>query len=185
MKNSKEKIKLNYIDVTKEWLNKTNPNNYKVKDMSYFKHKGIKYKVDGKNVVLDYSNKEKEIAKWLISTFGGKIYMCPRINNPEGIKTPDYIYNGIKLDLKSIKGNGKRTIDTSIKNGQTQSENYIFDISNTKLTTKEVVKQVTKIYNTAGRNWVNYIIIKKHNKLIAVYKKRSWLCILTDWNQLH
>ncbi|MCI9110646.1 MAG: hypothetical protein HFH47_02395 [Bacilli bacterium] len=99
--------------------------------------------------------------------------MCPRINNPEGIKTPDYIYNGIKLDLKSIKGNGKRTIDTSIKNGQTQSENYIFDISNTKLTTKEVVKQVTKIYNTAGRNWINYIIIKKHNKLIAVYKKRS------------
>lgn len=173
MKNSKEKIKPNYIDVTKEWLNKANPNNYKVKDMSYFKHKGIKYKVDGKNVVLDYSNKEKEIAKWLISTFGGKIYMCPRINNPEGINTPDYLWNNAFWDLKEIKGNGKHTFDTAIKKKKNQCCNFLLDISNSDINNKEVIRQLKLIFNSKDRQWVDKIIVKNENRIIIFKRKKE------------
>lgn len=171
MNNTKEK--LNYIDVTNKWLKNAKPNSHKVRDLHYYKYKGKKYYVDGKNVVLDYSEKEKQVAHWLKETFGGPIYMCPRVNNPEGIKTPDYIFNSVKLDLKNINGKGKRTLDTSIKKCEQQSNNYIFDITETKLTTKDAIKQIHKLYNTAGRQWINIIILKKHDKLIAVYKKRS------------
>ena len=104
----------NYIDVTSEWIIKTKPNTHIVKDRKYFEHNGIKYKVDNKNIVLDYSNKEKEIAIWLENTFGGEIYMLPRINKPDGIQTADYLFRGEYWDLTTINGSGKRVLEDSI-----------------------------------------------------------------------
>ena len=42
-----------------------------------------------KNVVFDFSEKEYEIAVWLSKTFNENVYINPRINYPEGIKTSD------------------------------------------------------------------------------------------------
>lgn len=50
---------INYIDVTEEWINNAKPNSYVVKDANYYLKDGIKYYVDNKNVVLDYSFEEK------------------------------------------------------------------------------------------------------------------------------
>jgi hypothetical protein len=76
--------KLNYKDVTNDWIK--NRKNYKsIIDANYFEHNGKKYYVDGKKVVLDYSTKEKEVALWLVNTFGGELYMLPKINKPDGI----------------------------------------------------------------------------------------------------
>ena len=89
-----------YEDITEKCFN----NKYKkyyVIDAKYFCVGKKKYFVDGKRVVLDYSDKEKEIAKWLGKTFGWKIYMLPRINEPEGIQTADYLFKGEYWDLKS------------------------------------------------------------------------------------
>ena len=82
-----------YIDVTKEWLDEATPNDGIVTEASFYSNDKNKYYVDGKNVVLDYSKQELEVAKWLLDTFGGNIYMLPRINNPSGIKTADYLWN--------------------------------------------------------------------------------------------
>ena len=82
----------NYLDITKEWINNAKPNSHKVKNRHYFEYEKVKYRVDNKNVVLDYSDKEKEVAIWLENTFGGEIYMLPRINNTEGIQTADYLF---------------------------------------------------------------------------------------------
>lgn len=38
---------------------------------------------------------------------GGNINIVPRINNPPNIKTPDYVINNEKFDLKQITGEGK------------------------------------------------------------------------------
>ena len=51
---------VNYIDITSEWLKKIKSSNHKVKDRGYFEHNGIKYNVNGKDVILDYSTKEKK-----------------------------------------------------------------------------------------------------------------------------
>ena len=66
----KNNTSLSYNDVTTEWLKNTNPNSHKVLDAKYFVFKKNKYIVDGINVILDYSKKEKEVAEWLESIFG-------------------------------------------------------------------------------------------------------------------
>ena len=111
-----------YIDVTKEWLDKATPNSHIVIDRTFYNDSDENiYYVDGKNVILDYSKEELEIAKWLESTFGGKIYMLPKIKKPNGIKTADYIFNGILLDLKKLSGSSKTFLDDGIKRAKKQS----------------------------------------------------------------
>ena len=95
LKKEIEKLTSNsYTDVTKNWIENSNPNSHRVLTSGYFIFKQKKYKVDGKNVILDYSKKEKEVAEWLEDTFGGELYMLPRVNYPEGIKTADYLFRG-------------------------------------------------------------------------------------------
>ena len=56
MVTEKEVKNVNYKDITK----KNKFNSHKIQEKNYFKYiKGFKYKVDGKNVVLDYSKKKK------------------------------------------------------------------------------------------------------------------------------
>ncbi len=160
-----------YKDVTQEWLDKATPNSHEVKDRSYFEHNGVKYKVDGKNVVLDYSNKEKEVAEWLENTFGGELYMIPRINNPSGIQTPDYIFRNNKWDLKTIIGNGKQVLYHSVYKKKEQSDNFIFDVSSSKLSMDEVVQQIDKLYKRKDVPFINEIIVKKDNDFIVFKRK--------------
>lgn len=76
--------------------------------------------------MLDYSEYEKEIAEWIAYNMGDVIKMCPRILVPEDIRTPDYIWNGEKWDLKTINSLSKNTISTAIRNAKKQSENVVF-----------------------------------------------------------
>ena len=165
-------VKENYIDVTEEWLNKENVKKGRVINRNYYIDKeDNKYKVDGKNVVLDYSIKEKEVAEWLITKFGGDIYMLPRVNKPDGIMTADYLYKKEYWDLKEIIGNGKRTIDTSIKKKKNQSHNFIIDVSKSKLSNDELINQIEKIY--INRKWINKVIVKRNEKVLFIYIKRD------------
>lgn len=173
-KQEKNKPKLpenNYIDVTKEWLDSATPNSNIVEDRQYFEHEGIKYKVDDKNVVLDYSSKEREVAEWLESTFGGEIYMLPRINTPEGIKTADYLFKDEYWDLKEITGVGKNILFHAIEDHEKQAHNFIFDISKTKLSNNEIIERLNKLYSIKKVDWLNKIIVKREEKIIKITKR--------------
>ena len=148
-----------YKDITKEWVEKAVPNSHKVIDRGYFEYKGVKYEVDSKNVVLDYSDKEKEVAEWLESTFGGELYMIPRINKPDGIQTADYLFKDEYWDLKEIKSNGKNAIDNRVNGLKRQTNNFIFDISGNLLSDNEIIKQIEKMYNSPKRYWVDKVIL--------------------------
>lgn len=162
----------NYIDVTEEWLNKPKSKKYKVKEQLYFDYNYKRYHVDNKNVILDYNKKELEIAKWLVKTFGGKIYMLPRINKPDSIKTPDYLWNNEYWDLKEIKGNGKHTLDSAIKKERSQANNFIIDISNSPITKDNAIEQLKLVFNAKERIWISKIILKYNNNII-VYKRKK------------
>lgn len=173
-KQEKNKPKLpenNYIDVTKEWLDSATPNSNIVEDRQYFEHEEIKYKVDDKNVVLDYSSKEREVAEWLESTFGGEIYMLPRINTPEGIKTADYLFKDEYWDLKEITGVGKNILFHAIEDHEKQAHNFIFDISKTKLSNNEIIERLNKLYSIKKVDWLNKIIVKREEKIIKITKR--------------
>ena len=163
--------KKNYINITKEWLNNQG-NETIVEESNYYESNGIKYYVDNKNVILDYSKKELEVAIWLTKTFGYKVILLPRINIPEGIKTADYFFKDELWDLKEINSSGKRAIDNRINGNRLQSKNYIFDISNNKLSNNEILKQVKNVYYSNSRNWVDKIIVRRADTLVAIYKRK-------------
>lgn len=163
----------NFVNVTDKWLESATPNSHEVLDVEYFEVDNTKYKVDGKNVVLDYSDKEKEVANWLETTLGGKLYMCPRINVPDGISTPDYLFRNERYDLKEIRGSSSRVIDNAIKGKQNQATNFILDITESELSELELIKQAENIYNSKGRIWVERIIMKKNDKLVVIIERKK------------
>lgn len=171
-----EKVKVskaNYKDITQEWLDNATPNSHKVLDRNYFKYEGVKYEVDGKNVVLDYSSKEKDIAEWLENTFGGEIYMIPRVNKPDGIKTADYLFRNEYWDLKEIKSSGKKAIDNRVNGLKGQTRNFLFDISNNLLNDEEIINQVERMYKSPKRDWVDKVILIRDKNLIKIYERNK------------
>ena len=164
--------KNNYIDVTKDWISNANPNSHEIKELDYWIINNKKYKVDGKKILLDYSKSELECATWLESTFGGEIFMCPRVNIPEGIKTPDFIWNGKYWDLKEIKTGSTNVIDNRLNGNQKyQANNYIIDITHNSLPNEKIVNQIKKLFNSKLRYWLNTIILIRNKKIIIILKR--------------
>lgn len=163
-----------YIDVTDKWLMYAKPNSHKVKELNYFLYKGIRYYVDGKNVVLDYSKEELEIAKWLENTFGGEIFMLPRINIPKGIKTADYLWNGEYWDLKILRKEAvseNRAIDNIIKTAKGQANNFILDVSKTYIKRTLIQKQIEKLFISKEREWIDKVILIDRNINLKIYSR--------------
>ena len=173
LKKETEKLTSNsYTDVTKNWIENANPNSHRVLTSGYFIFKQKKYKVDGKNVILDYSKKEKEVAEWLEDTFGGELYMLPRVNYPEGIKTADYLFRGEYWDLKEINGNGKNIFFHAVEKHEKQSHNFIFDVSNSTLTDLEIDDRINSLYKLPKLKWLDKILIKRDKTFIKIIKKK-------------
>lgn len=161
----------NYIDVTKEWLDNATSNTHKVKDRYYYRYKGIKYKVYKKEVVLDYSEKEKEIAEWLENTFGGEIFMLPKVNKPKCIKTADYLFKNEHWDLKEIYGKSRQVLYHAVYRKKKQSSNFIFDTSNSELDLESLINQVQELYSRKDLSFIQKIILKNKNE-VRVYKRK-------------
>jgi len=138
----------------------------------YIDIEGTKYKVDNKNVKIKANLKEREVAKLLSQLYRQPVYLIPVVLNPQGIKTPDYIINKEKFDLKEILGNGKNTLDTAISKKKMQSNNFIFDITNSKMKENTAIEQIKKIYNSKNRLWVDKIILIKDNKILKIFKRK-------------
>lgn len=159
---------MSFVEVSKKHLK-----NNKVIEAKYVEKDGIKYFIDGKNVVFDYSKKELEIANWLAITFGGKIYLLPRINIPENIRTADYLWNNEFWDLKEIKSSNIKTFDNRLNNSKGQSNNFILDISLNKLPNYKIIYEINKICNNNCRLWIKNIIIIRNLKIIFIFKRKK------------
>lgn len=163
---------LEFEDVTNTVLTK-NKKEYKVEEQKYFiDEDGNRYNVDGINVKIKANEKERAVADLMGEIYGGQVNLVPVVLNPKGIKTPDYIINKEKFDLKEIFGNGKNTLDTAISKKKKQSSNFIFDISNTEMSETDAIKQIQRIYKSNNRTWVNKIILIDNNKVLKIYKRK-------------
>lgn len=168
------KIKTNeqakYKDITEQF---NSVKKYKVKQQQYYKDtQGNKYFVDGKNVLMEPSDREREVAKILGKAFGGQVNIIPRINNPASIKTPDYIINNERFDLKEITGKGKYVIEGNLRKKKNQANNFIIDVTNTKMGSKEIERQIKSIYISKRFMWIDKIFVIKENKIINAYKRK-------------
>ena len=158
-----------YTDATKAWYEEATPNSHPVSDLRELTIDGNTYRVDGRNVVLDYSAHEKEIAELLEKEFGGEMQMVPRINNPQGISTPDYLFRGERYDLKTIgKTTGKNPLFNRIKNAKGQAENFVLDITNAKLEQKFVDEQLGKVFWSNNTKYVKKIILVRDGRILKI-----------------
>ena len=162
-----------YIDATGKWQETAEPNSHVVEDLQEYTVNGVTYKVDGHNVVLDYSSHEKEIAELLEKEFGGAIYMVPRVNSPQGISTPDYLFRGVGYDLKTLgESAGANTLFNRVKKAKWQAQNFIIDVTNTELNEDTILAQVKKVFHREDTKWVDEILIVQNRLRIQVFKRK-------------
>ena len=169
--------KKNYENILKKQLKIATPNSHKVKDRKYFiAENGKKYNLKTNEVVLEYDNSEKETAILLENKFGGEIFMNPKINKPEGIKSADYYFQNNNWDKKCLINvtSKKRAIDNILKNNKNQAKRFIIDISHSKLKTRIILKQIKNVFNVGKfkRDWVEEIMVIKKNKILKWYRKK-------------
>ncbi len=168
--NDKGEKEVQYIDITEQYTTKKE---YQINKQRYFiSDEGIRYNVDGKHVILEPSDKEIEVANLMGQIFGNKVNIIPRINYPKNIKTPDYIINEEKYDLKTLTENNKNTIYNTIHKQKMQANNFIIDISKNKMSQIEAEKQIEGIYNSRHTKWVKQIILIKNNELLKLYQRK-------------
>lgn len=161
-----------YADITGKWYPDAKPNSHPVADLREYTVDGVTHKVDGRNVVLDYKAREKEIAELLEREVGGEIFMVPRVNNPQGVSTPDYQFHGRGYDLKTLgKDAGEGTIFNRIKKKKRQAHNFIIDVTQTDLEDQTIERQIEKIFWSKETQFVDEIVIIRGDKIVRVAKR--------------
>lgn len=161
-----------YTDVTAQWRETATPGSHAVQDLHEYTAKGVTYQVDGHNVVLDYSSHEKEIAELLEREVGGEIYMVPRVNNPQGVSTPDYLFRGKGYDLKTIgEKAGANTIFNRIKKAAGQAQSFVIDVTRSGLSDDTINQQIEKLFNRVDTDWVEEVIIIHDGTVVRVVKR--------------
>lgn len=164
-----------YEDITDRWYPDAVPGSHEVQDlMEYIASDGVKYKVDGHNVVLDYKSHEKEIAELLAREVGGEIFMVPRVNNPQGVRTPDFLFNRKNYDLKTLrKGASKNTLFYRVRKAKKQASRFIIDVTESGLTDTDIDLQLEKIFWSKNTAFVEEIVIVKDKKIMKVTRKKE------------
>lgn len=160
-----------YSDVTEKYLREAIPNSHEVTDLQEYVVDGMTYKVDGKHVLMSYSQKEWSIAELLEREIGGEIYMVPRVLYPQGISTPDYIFRGEGFDLKALSGESKNLIYNAIAKKKRQANNFILDISKCPLEPEQIYQQVESIYWSSHTNFVDKLIIVKGERILRIFSR--------------
>lgn len=171
-----------FVDATKYYLEKGKilseeiPPSVGILDPIYVKD--IQFSINGKQIVLETLNNEESIAHRLVETFGGYIKRVPKVNFPQNVSTPDYIWYKQKFDnvyerwdLKEVSENGKNTIYNVIKTKKNQADNFVVDISKSRMDIDTAKKQIKNtIFRSSHTRFVKKIILIK-NEYIGVFER--------------
>lgn len=161
-----------YVSVKEKWLSNADPSKAKVSEMNFWEHNGTRYEVDNKNVIFKPTQREKEVGKLLADTLGSHVVHVPEVHNPNFVKTPDYLIDGVRWDLKEIEKTGKNNIDNAIAGKKEQARSFIIDVSKTLMDIDEAYSKINRIYFNRHRNWVENIILIKGDKIIDIFKRK-------------
>lgn len=160
-----------FVDVTEEYLKAGKVNLGKVIDEKEYEKEGQRYCVDGKNVVLDYSESERKIAENLAGLLGANVKMIPRVLFPQGISTPDIFINNEAYDIKEPIGKGKAVIYNMVSKKKRQANNFVIDISHCPLSENEIRNQVADVYRSSHTWFIDKIILCKNGNILNIYKR--------------
>lgn len=68
-------------------------------------------------------------------------------------------------------GDGKRVIEDLIKKKKRQSFNFIIDVTYSKISNTELIRQINKLFASKTTNWGEKIIVKDKEKIIIICEK--------------
>lgn len=168
----------NYIDITTEIISSSKNTVGEVKEQDFLKKDGIVYKVKGNDVVFNPDEEERKCAKILAKTFGEDVILLPKVNNPQKVKSADFLFRDDFLDLKTINKSNQKIaskdgIYNALKDCQKQSNDFILDITNYTHGKDMVYEQINKIYNSKHRSWVNKIYLLEKEKIIKIFERKK------------
>lgn len=132
---------------------------------------GNVYKIDGKHIVLDHTEYEQKIAHILAKELKATVGLVPRVNFPQGVKTPDYIIRDKWYDLKTPEGAGKNTVFDLIKKSKGQAENFIICADRTRLSETDINAQIERVFKSERTDFVKSITLIKNMKILKKYEK--------------
>lgn len=167
----KEKILEIPNEITEEWTKKVETG--KIVDLGEYSVGETVYKVDGKKIVLDYSEHERNVAENIAQLYGKSVQMVPRVTYPQGISTPDFQIDGIGWDLKTVSTAGKNVLYNAVKKKKHQASCLIFDISECPLELDEIKKQVNNLFKSTHLTFIDRIGLYKDGQMIGVYERNK------------
>lgn len=157
--------------VTTDYWKKNKVSGGSVQDRDFVRIEGVDYKVNGSTILLDYKQSELDVALLLQEFFGGTVEMIPRVNKPRFIRTPDYVINGQKFDLKAPKGAGKNTISNNLSSSKGQANNVVLDITKCGLTEKECFEYIQNAYLSQHLDFVEMVVVIKNGKILKIFER--------------
>lgn len=168
-----EKDRAPFEDITKNANRALSKNKPSVSERKYFVKDGVRYDVDDKNVILSFSDHEREVGELLSQIKDGPVELIPRITGKyKNIQTPDYVLNGDEQwDLKDYNGAGKDGIRDALKRQQGQATRFIVDVSNSSLTDVQIKDQVSRLFRTPNTSFIDEVIVLKNKKVLIAYKR--------------
>ncbi len=125
----------------------------------------MKYKVVVKTDLVG-TPKNHELSAALILAYHFKTDVI--FLRPDTKKTPDIDVSGIKWEIKSPRGNGKKTIDNNLRTARQQSHNIILDLRHAKMHQSKAEARVRYYFANGPHNIRRLKIITKHHKVIDV-----------------
>ena len=100
--------------------------------------------------------------------------MMPRVEYPQGVETPDFLFRGERFDLKTLEeGTSKNTVYNRLNESQNQADNFILDISNSPLGADELIRQSQAIFTSRHTRRINKIFLINGNEIILVLERKK------------
>lgn len=159
-------------DITGEWTGTTRKSGAVI-DLQDIVIDEKKYRVDGRYVLLDYSEHEKNVAEIIAKMYGKEVQMIPRVTYPQGVSTPDFKINGKGWDLKTISTDGKNVLYNAIKKKKRQAGSFIFDVTDCPLEEDEIIVQVNNLFRSTHLSFLEEVALYKDEKIIGVYQRNK------------
>ena len=86
---------------------------------------------------------------------------------PESRKTPDIDINGIKWEMKSPRGNSKKTIENNLRTARKQSKNIVLDLRRVKLHQQGAISRMN-FFLSGPHRFRKILVITKTGKVIEI-----------------
>ena len=158
-------------DVTQKWFDDATPYSHTVEEAYKFVQDGVKYEVGGTAVVFEPSQTERNIAEIIQGNLGGEIMLMPRVNRPDNVKVPDYLFRGARFDLKEIKKPGDKVIYNRLSASIGQADNFIIDITGNPLGFKNLDRQTAQAFTSRHLRSLKTVIIVDKDEIKRIWRR--------------